>query len=188
MTTTVKGGGTPPPSELPLMLGQIIAEDPFLSALAQLTTSPQKERIIMGYNVSTRGSDFTIPADKLDAATQALKDLNKRDELKSGGSYGPGDKREYWFSWMPANYDETMHTAAEILESLGFTLSTDNDGSISIDYYDSKSGDEDKFIAALAPFVAEGSYINWEGEDGQHWRDEVRGGEIMQFNGSIVYK
>lgn len=141
----------------------------------------------MGYNVNTTGINFTIPADKLDAACQALKDLNKRDELKSGGSFGGGKPAQHWFSWMPANYDETLHSAEAILNEVGFDTWTEDDGSLSIGGYSDKSGDEDKFLEALAPFVPDGSYVSWEGEDGEHWQHYFDGETMTVKSGSIVY-
>lgn len=143
----------------------------------------------MGYNVNMRGSHFIIPADKLDAACQALKGLNKRDELKSGGSYSGGKQVSRNFSWMPEHYDETMHTAAEILEALGFEVSWADGADLELMGYDSKSGDEGHFLAALAPFVPAGSYVNWEGEDGEYWQDYFDGeGGHEQKSGVIVYQ
>ena len=141
----------------------------------------------MGYNVSMRGSHFIIPADKMDAACQALKDLNKRDELKSGGSFGGGQPAQHWFSWMPSDYDQTMDTAAEILEELGFDFSWAEGADLELMGYDSKSGDEEHFLAALAPFVPAGSYVNWEGEDGDHWQYFFDGEAMSTRNGSITY-
>lgn len=137
----------------------------------------------MGYNVNTTGIKFTIPADKLDAACQALKDLNKDPNAdKSGSREGRPS-----FSWMPENYDETMHTAEEILKALGFQTWTENDGGLSLSGYADKTGDEDVFLEALAPFVPDGSYVNWEGEDGEHWQLWFEGGVMVQKAGSVVY-
>lgn len=141
----------------------------------------------MGYNVNMRGANFTIPADKLDDACQALKELNKHDELKTGGSFGPGNQREYWFAWMPANYDETMHTAAEILIELGFEIMGEDGEDLTLVGYDSKMGNERVFLAALAPFVPAGSYVNWEGEDGEYWQDYFDGTTMTTKQGSVVY-
>ena len=41
----------------------------------------------MGYYVTGEGS-ITIPAENLDAAYDALVELNRRDDLKTGGRYG----------------------------------------------------------------------------------------------------
>lgn len=137
----------------------------------------------MGYNVNTRGVDFTIPADKLEAATQALKELNQRDDLKSGGS-----RTKPCFSWMSDNWDETLDTAAEILIEVGFEDTCVDEEGLQLGSYGSKSGDEKEFLLALAHLVKPGSYVSWEGEDGQHWQDYFPGdGTHIEKTGSIVY-
>lgn len=191
--TTRQGGGTPPPQrEAPLLLREVLAECEDLLALTEQAHHHTESETRMGYNVNTTGINFTIPADKLEEACQALKDLNKNDELKSGGSSGP-EGHKHWFSWMPEDYDETMDSAEEILNELGFDTESGFEtedgkpGDLSITGYDSKSGDQDVFLEALAPFVPDGSYVNWEGEDGTHWQCWFEGGVMTQKNGSIVY-
>jgi hypothetical protein len=151
----------------------------------------------MGYNVSTGGIDFHIPDDKLADVTTALKDLNKRDDLKTGGSYGPREdgtygQREVWFAWMPADYDQTAVDAQEIFELLGFSteqVEVDEKGpGLRLLSYDSKTGAEDHFLAAAAPFVTPGSFIEWEGEDGARWRDEFDGTTVNNLTGRTIYE
>jgi hypothetical protein len=55
------------------------------------------------------------------------------------------------------------------------------DGSLSLVHYDSKVGQEDLFLEAIAPFATPGSYIEWKGEDGFRWRDEVDGGTLQSI-------
>lgn len=185
--TTTEGVGAPTPStDSPFLLREVLAKCEITRELIK------KARLTMGYNVNTTGINFTIPADKLDAACQAMKDLNKHDELKSGGGWD-GKQRQHWFSWMPANYDQTMDSAQEILEALGFETASGFEtedgkpGDLSITGYADKAGDEDKFLAALAPFVPDGSYVNWEGEDGIYWQHWFEAGQMIEKSGSIIY-
>jgi hypothetical protein len=146
----------------------------------------------MGYNVMTIGGDVTIAADKLEPAFEALKALNKRDDLKTGGSYGAlpdgtYGQTERWFAWMPVDYDKTAKDAREIFEMLGFNVEEDDKG-LHISDYDDKSGAEDTFLEAVAPFVTAGSYLEWEGEDGEHWRQDFDGTTVTTRHGRIVYE
>lgn len=129
----------------------------------------------MGYYVHTTAADFFIAREDFDRAYQLLVDLNRRDELKSGHCYPahlerPGDSKSVaanpnvWFSWMPWNYDEVYGDAVEILEAVGFDLSLDETGIVDISY-DDKTGCEKAFLSALAPVVAAGSFIKWQGEE-----------------------
>lgn len=116
----------------------------------------------MGYNVNTTGVNFTIPADKLDAATEALSKLNG---------------------------DERLTTAEQILREAGFEeCSINENGGLDLNGYCGKSYDEEQFLITLAPFVPAGSYVNWTGEDGEHWQDYFDGeGGHEQKSGSVVY-
>jgi hypothetical protein len=151
----------------------------------------------MGYNVETIGIDFHIADDKLAEVTTALKELNKRDDLKTGGSHGKREDGTYgpievWFAWMPADYDKTAVDAQEIFELLGFEteqVEQDEKGpGLRLLSYDSKTGAEDLFLAAAAPFVTPGSFIEWEGEDGARWRDEFDGTTVTNLTGRTIYE
>jgi hypothetical protein len=133
----------------------------------------------MGYYTTQVDQHFTIPADKLGEAFEALKALNTNtpDSEKRGGSWGPGGQRASWFSWMDENYDKTAVDAAEIFEALGFTVDRDGDceGGLSLDGYDSKTGQEDLFLTAVKDLVPEDSFIEFRGEDGAMYRWTPKG-------------
>ena len=146
----------------------------------------------MGYFVTTTDVNFSIPKQNLGKAYAALCALNDNDEAKSGGSYGAAalDKRSprpagmnyhpaRWYAWMPANYPQVCPDTKAVLEALGFDVNVEVSGDVRILCYDSKIGDEHLFVEALAPFVAEGSYICWRGEDDVEWRDLVKDGRII---------
>jgi hypothetical protein len=138
----------------------------------------------MGYYVQIRDANFVIPADKLDAAYAAMCALNTtHDAEKSGGSYSGGKQTSKYFAWMDANYPETCPDAKAILEALGFEVETYDNGDLTIDSYDSKAGQENLFIDACFPFVDPASYISWEGEDGEFWKQTPLGTK----NGTVVY-
>jgi hypothetical protein len=114
----------------------------------------------MGYNVETIDIDFVIPPKNLDACFEALKELNQHNELKSGGSWGGRPDGTYgqigWhFSWMDEDYDKTARDAQHIFEMLGF--GTEEDEGLRLTWYDSKQGDERRFLEAAAPIVRPGS-------------------------------
>lgn len=129
----------------------------------------------MGYYVTTREADFFIDRKDFDTACNLLKNLNRRDDLKSGGVH-PADLERpehsksvaknpnVWFAWMPWNYDELFDDPVDILREVGFDVTVDETGIIDI-CYDSKTGCEGEFLRALAPVVRPGSYIVWEGEE-----------------------
>lgn len=154
----------------------------------------------MGYYVHTTDINVRIPAENLENAYQAMCELNARDDLKYGARLGDNSNTgkpesstsvannpDVWFAWMPWNYDEEYKTAEEILSNLGFDTYTDNDGNLHLLSYDSKAGAEEYFLEAIAPYVEEGSYIQWQGEDGELCRNEFIDGEMVTYNGEITW-
>lgn len=131
----------------------------------------------MGYYVRLTEAHFAIP--EREDVLQALKDLNHRTDVKKyGGSWGAGGQTEAWFSWMPGNYDETVTSVQEVFDLLGFETEV-KDGLVYLTDYDNKTGQEDLFIETVAPFVNEGSYLVWCGEDNAMYRHEIRDGQLV---------
>lgn len=146
----------------------------------------------MGHHVTITSAQFHIHPDYLDAACQALKELNKSDKGKSGINFGllPDGTRGVTgrvFSWMPADYDKTMHSVGEILEALGFAVEMTPDDGLMITEYDGPTGDEDVFLDALAPYVTAGSYLKWRSEDALLWEDHFDGFQRRTFTGHSAY-
>lgn len=153
----------------------------------------------MGYYVNTTGGEFVVPAENILAAYAAVCALNDHDELKWGGSYGGGgiDKSAprpagmdhhpaRWFSWMPADYPNKCGTLCEVFQTLGFDVIEDAQ-ELRVVSYDSKTGQEEIFLEAIAPFCTEDSFFEWRGEDGAQWRHTVRAGELLVWESEVVY-
>jgi hypothetical protein len=139
----------------------------------------------MGYYVTIKESTLKIPSENLDKAYDAMCKLNFEvpNTEKGGGSWPGKEKAPQFgpnesccFSWMDWNYHETCSNAKEILEALSFETSYDEEGNLCIDWYDSKTGDEDKFLEAICPFAT--GYIIWKGEQDELW-SETYGGETV---------
>ena len=155
----------------------------------------------MGYFVNTTGIDFTIPKENMDKAYRAMCELNKDDSEKMGGAFGNLENTEditgsssvstnpnKWYMWMPWNYDEVCKNAAEIFSALGFEVAEDEDGNLSLLWYEDKSGQEDLFLKAVSQYVSPGSYIEWSGEDGYLYRHEFDGEKMEVKVGTVVWK
>ena len=146
----------------------------------------------MGYYVNITDADWYIPTDQQDAAYEAVCALNNRNDLKRGGVYPREDGLEQtttptpalWFAWMDWNYPQTCADLSAVLEQVGYDLLVEEDGSLSIRGYNAKSGQEDLFLAALAPFAqaryADDAYVNWQGEEGEMWQNAARDGRLWQ--------
>lgn len=160
----------------------------------------------MGYYISIGEEDFFLPKYNFDAAYRKCIELNDRDDLKSGGGgefiLPNGEKLQYgaprpdgmdyhpmkWFSWMEPNYPAELKTLDDILVSLGFEVNHDSVGNIVGLSYDNKIGDEYHFLEAIAPFVRDGSYIIWMGEDHYTWKNEFKDGKMFKREATIIWE
>lgn len=52
--------------------------------------------------------------------------------------------------------------------------------------YDSKTGQEDLFVAAAAQFVKPGSFLQWKGEEGERWRQVVTADHSVEVQYAMV--
>jgi len=154
----------------------------------------------MGYFVNTTDCNLFVSKDNFDAAYKAMCALNDRDDLKHGGSYG-GDGVDAdsprpegmtyhpakWFSWMPANYPEVCKDFESILKEMGFDCEFDAEGNLVRVIYDNKIGSEGHFFEAIAPFIKDGSWIEWRGEDGAEWRWFFTGGTVVEQSATKIW-
>lgn len=156
----------------------------------------------MGYEIHLDESNVAIAAEHLDHAYAAMVELNKLDHLKRGGSYTGGEQTGRWFSWMDPNYPETCSTAKEILQMVGFDCVERENGDLYLEYYSSKTGQEELFLYTIAPFVkidqsyadvspADGKpmvpFLSWSGEDGEFWMHEFLNGKLYSKHGRRAY-
>jgi hypothetical protein len=145
----------------------------------------------MGYYVTVYAADFSIPKENWDAAFEAVAELNNRDELKNGGGGG-----QLWFSWMDPDYPakalaeyeakKLPHPLVWVFQELGFDWEVWDDD-FRLTQYDNKTGAEEHFLEAVAPFVRAGSSLEWRGEDGEMWRDEFDCKTVVTKQGKVVY-
>ncbi len=141
----------------------------------------------MGYFISGSG-EFTIEPKNIAAAYAAVVALNNvPDDAKHGGSYANGIKTSSHFSWMPSDLS-TLPTLQEVFLTLGFEVSDDNEGGLTMhNYPHGKTGQEEFFAAAVAPFVENGGYFIWDGEDGEYWKWSFADGKFFIHEGLREY-
>lgn len=122
----------------------------------------------MGTYIDISGS-MTYDEKNADAIVQALKDLNKKDDLKRGGSYGK-DGREYWFSWVDEKYDEYLTDVEQLFSSVlcwDYTTHCD-DGKVSFEFsYNDKWGQHEVFFLTMAPYLDK-LYIHHNCDEADH--------------------
>lgn len=136
----------------------------------------------MGYYIKTKYTHFAIRTADLPRFFDLVSSLMTDESIEkhgNGGSYANGGKTQSWFSWVST---ENVRKAVEdrdivrIFEDWGYELDFINEAD-GVTYYrldirngEAKIGDEEKFFAAIAPVVVDGSFIDVEGEDDAEWR------------------
>ena len=139
----------------------------------------------MGYYVNGNG-ELRIKKENLAAAYDALMALQDAPpKAKRGGSSGGGQEPRFWYSWMPEDL-RTLPDTKSVFETLGFEVRDDENGDLLISCYDNKTGQEDVFFAAAAPFIEDGDY-EWTGEDSDFWAWEFEGGKMFVRYGKRTY-
>jgi hypothetical protein len=139
----------------------------------------------MGYYVSGNG-ELRIKKENLDKAHDALMALQDApNKAKRGGSSGGDKAPRFWYSWMPEDLRTLTDTKAVFAE-LGFEVRDDENGDLLISCYDNKTGQEEVFFAAAAPFIEDGDY-EWTGEDGDFWKWEFCFGKMYSRGGGRMY-
>jgi hypothetical protein len=73
---------------------------------------------------------------------------------------------------------EKAESARSIFDALGFDCVDYGNGTFGLTGYNNKTGQEDLFMAVVAPFLEDGSFTQWRGEDGELWRYTVSGGKL----------
>lgn len=141
----------------------------------------------MGYEVRGHGS-IVVKKENLDKCYEALMELNNApDEAKNGGAWSNGGYTARWFSWMPADL-RTLPDTKAVFAELGFEVQDEENGDLRVYSYSSKTGQEEVFFSAAAPFIENGGEFYWEGEDGLLWKWEFRGGKMMFLDGVVEYQ
>ena len=143
----------------------------------------------MGYYARATEIDLTIPAEKVMDAFSAAIAMNTDPALqgkKTGNSY----TGQRWFSWVSDNYHETARDLIDVVDTeFRFEDSYyDDKGNFHLGYFNSKMGHEKVLFEALAPFVEDGSFVEWRGEDEAHWRWNFQNGTLAEQVGKIVWE
>lgn len=125
----------------------------------------------MGYNANTVDVDFTIPADKIDAALEAV------------------NAAELWNDWCGQQEIVYDNLIAAVEDNTSFECCEINDGGFSLGWHGDKYvSATDTLLAALAPFANEGSYVRFLGEDDSLFGYRVVDGKLRSERGEYIWK
>jgi hypothetical protein len=133
----------------------------------------------MGYYINLTDSTLVLPKAFEQEALRRFKEMNGPafDPAKGGGS-----STESWYSWLPADYDKTVESTADVFELLGFETEVDDEGT-KLTGYDSKTGDEDLFLFVVRDLFEDGAYVRFSGEDGALFEYRFSDGDMFYTEG-----
>ena len=135
----------------------------------------------MGYNVEITKADWVIKDNHESLAVVRAMPTKYRGIMRGGDNHG-----KKWFSWMNNEDIENATSVQDVFNALGFETET-LDGKFGILGYSSKRGQEELFLAELAPFTEEGSYIIWVGEDTECWRYKVKDKKMVVSEATVTF-
>lgn len=123
----------------------------------------------MGYAMYIVDSQFRIPDDARRSALQSIKSLMYDPEADAIISCSCGNEFNT-FAWMHhVDHPSEWDSIDDALEAWRFEPVYDGARMTGLDFTGQKIGDEAQMFEAIAPYVEEGSYIHFEGEDGSEF-------------------
>lgn len=149
----------------------------------------------MGYYISTPNTFFSIRAENLARFFDLVRNLMSDENIEKngrGGSFTSAGKTSSWYAWVSTDHVRRAVLERDIclvFEEWGYDLKEKIDGTDGVKYFElnirngeAKIGDEEKFFAAIAPVVEDGSFIDVRGEDGSQFRWIWENGKFYSQN------
>lgn len=135
----------------------------------------------MGYCMRMRDSMFTIKAADKPRALELARGLLGSETITD--SSGPH------YSWVDRGSMERAASIEEMLREWRWEPELNDDGDVvGLGFEGEKLGDDMRLWEAIAPAVADGSFIEMVGEDGAHWRWVFTGVACLEEHGRVVYE
>jgi hypothetical protein len=144
----------------------------------------------MGYYISTPSSYFKLRKDNINKFFNLVSNLMSDESVEkygNGGSWHKEGKTASWFAWV--NTDAVRRAVMDrdfrlVFEEWGYETNHKEESDVilcelNIRQGSAKIGDEEKFFAAIASVVEDGSFIDVVGEDGSKWRWMWEGGKFF---------
>lgn len=134
----------------------------------------------MGYYIEMIDSKFEIKKENFKKALESLKSVFVPENMNCYDYIG--GKQYPHFSWVDTHEVLRSKTLGEALEEIRYEPEYDDNGDIcNVEFTGQKYGSENVFFNALAPYVESGSYIAFEGEDGDTWEWSFNNGKVEQI-------
>lgn len=135
----------------------------------------------MGYCIDVTDSCFEISKEQHEKALAAIKALAGNETITDGS--GPH------FSWVLTQEFVKAKSLSEALKAWRWQGSIDEEGHLyAISFSGEKLGDDEMLFRALAPFVKDGSYIEFRGEDNAMWRYVFENGKMEEKFATVTWE
>lgn len=129
----------------------------------------------MGYCINQRDCNFTIKADNVSKALDAIREFIADD----------ANTRFAWVDMLSLRSARTFETAMKAWRwHAEWTLNGDVRG---LFFRGEKLGNDIFLFQVIAPYVQPGSYIEMSGEDGALWRWYFDGIKVIEEEGTITW-
>lgn len=137
----------------------------------------------MGYYINMIDNQFKIKKENFEMALDGLKNAFVPENMNCY-DYINGQTYPH-FSWVDTHSVLKSRSLGEALKKIRYEPEYNDAGDIcNVDFTGQKYGSENVFFAALAPYVEDGSYIAFEGEDGDTWKWQFSNGVVKQVFGT----
>lgn len=144
----------------------------------------------MGYSVSLIKGEVIIPASSAEAALAAVRELDRRDDLKTGWSRDDAGVEHHHWAFTNRDDVRAAQTLVDALRAFRFEPMTELDGElygVELQGGTRNAGDELHLWTALASFVEPGGEMIWLGEDDVLTRWSFDGRSLTVSAGRMVF-
>lgn len=123
----------------------------------------------MGYYITQGSTKFSMRQENIPEAFEALK-------RRASGNHP---------SWTEVIFAKNFDDASAEYD---FEFDYDEKGNIiDITFIGEKAGTEDEFFTTIAPYVEAGSYVEFSGEQAEHWQYRFYGTKCIEEDTDITY-
>ena len=144
----------------------------------------------MEYYIELRDSDFYIKEKNFKNVLEAISNLMTQTDKMNGGS----SNEDRWFSWV--NTDNVLrairqNNLRQVMTEWRFPVGFEDVGKgdiCDLSFSGEKSGDEVYFFDAIAPWVEDGSFLEFQGEEGERWRWEFQNGKMIERFAKVIWE
>ena len=133
----------------------------------------------MGYCIKMTDNNFIIKKSNFEKALKDLKGVFIPENMTCY-DYFNGKKHPH-FSWVNTRTVLDSTTLEEAMTEIRNEPIYNVNGDIcNVEFTGEKYGDENVFFSAIAPYVEDGSYLAFKGEDGSEWTWNFNNGKVTQ--------